>query len=405
MVKKKTFNLKAEQKKYKMAGLSGTSDITLKESRIFTLLCVAGVTIISVVYFLGGLVGLGEFAGAAATTMATIIACLRVIMLAYEKRDKMPDRMDKVYFLVPTLSFLVGLFLFFNVLYNSGLFAMFSPDWIIQLYWYIGLSYLCVLGVVSLRLYKTMKEKKWNSFWMYFAYAVVPIIPMCFLFFGAKSIVPAGAFFLIGSIAIGLLFVTWVWKLPKEDRLKLGLIYGVFLLASLLMIGIILNPFFPEASVRGALQDIIVSGQAGEVDYFALVWEMLFQEAASVLMISIMVFGAVVNIFTLTLGGSKLARGLGNLIMVFPAMLIIFEMWTGGIPPPCELLNYDGRLVHGGCPLCGGFGQPTCGPLPYSLASIIYAICETGVFAIMGTLLAYFQGFTRELTVRMGIYE
>lgn len=94
-----------------------------------------------------------------------------------------------------------------------------------------------------------------------------------------------------------------------------------------------------------------------------------------------MTFGTTVNLFVATLGGAEMLRGLGVLIMVFPPMLIILEMWTGGIQPPSVLTEILGLGV----------------------AAPIFAICETGVFAIMAGLLGYFGGYAKLLSQRFNI--
>lgn len=338
-----------------------SSDLTPRDNWIMNFVIIAVIVGIMIVYFSGSLTSIPYYGWIALSISMAAIA-VRLIYFLWEQKSK--GKYDNL-LLMECVGISLALFFAFSVLYDSGFLAIFSPDWSVQMYVLILLEYAAVIVIMLPLAWKSIKERKLADIILPAIFMIVPGL-MLLLFWIIPTNFSGQILYWCSVVIMVALILLLLKKETPENRLKIGTIYAACAAVSFTVIALMTGIF-----TNASLQAILVGGDVVPVNYFSLLWQILFSSPASAIMISIMAFGATVNIFTMALEGNAVVKGLGLLIQVFPPMLIILSMWTSNIPPPDIFVDLFGA----------GMAAPVFGTL------------ELGVFGIMMTILGFFTGW------------
>jgi len=366
----------------------------LKDNVLLVITSIGIAAIIGILYYYGLLSGVW------ASVLTVTEVGLHFIWYAWgktrEKGKYFTTRLDKIAYAAIAIAVCFATFIVLNVFYDVGFLAYFSSDWQIQLFWMMGLTYICWLVIGLMLLYKHQVQPS-KSVWFaqdaMISYLILPAIAILFaaLFIYFGNVLTAADWFWIISIAGGscfAIFAAYLWmvrrKMVQPDEFKHNKsafwLYTIYYVIAVGIVGCILY-FTPIGAIQASLSQVpIVPGQATPTNYFSYIFYIFFQSPIASIMIAIMTFGMIVNIFASVLGG--LGRGavvIGVIITVVPPMVIVMEIFAGGIPAP-DLLNTI---------------------LGTGVASFIFALCETGVFIIVAIILSVFSGIAELLAPKM----
>jgi hypothetical protein len=313
--------------------------------------------------------GLAGFYGFTASMIAVGFRVAFYILEKLEANPSVPMQVHLQWAVILAVAFF-SMFLILTLVFDIGFFALFSSDWSVQIFWFVGMEYalLAVIGVYNI--YKTLVEKDWFNAVFILAFITIPLVILIMIFTGIKM--DRSVPFWIGVAISGVLGFIIFYRLPKESRNKtLGIIL-TFLGALWVVLFLLIDPYqlitTTPASISGP--SIFI----GAVNPFSTIWYLFFQAGTAPTMIAIMTFGAVVYVFSKTFGDMiKAGQAVGAILMIVPPMIIIMMMFSGSITAPSTLVDLLGAGV----------------------ASFIYATAETGVFVIVMVLLLAFTGMVK----------
>lgn len=367
----------------------------LKDNVLLAITSVGVASIVGILFFFGLLPGLW------ALVLTVVEVALHLVWYAWGKmKDKETNyfetRLDKVSYIVIGVALCVALTVILSIIYDVGLLAILSPDWQQQLFWMMGLTYVCWLAVGLLLLYKhetQPSQSPWFARDAMISYLIFPAIAIAaaIAFIYLEDTIDAGTFFWIFSISGACVFgayAVYLFRVQKntssaEEFHKIKNAFTLYASYYGVAVGVVYFIIYhtPIGMVSGVLGEIpFLPGQATPVNYFSYIFYIFFQSPIASIMIAIMTFGMIVNIFATVLGGlGRTAIVIGVVITVVPPMIIIMEIFAGGIPPPDLLAQILGVGV----------------------ASFIFALCETGVFIIMAIVLSVFSGIAEILAPKM----
>jgi len=291
-------------------------------------------------------------------------------------------RFNLVSFIVTAIASILGIGLVLSVVYDTGFFNLIATEWETQFMWLVALIYICYACIAIMEFYSHWFIQKLQSKAVLdLIYLLIPLVVVVMLVFNLMPTASLpGTFYWIFTIIGGGFFVAWgVWKwnwhkVDWESDKKSYFIYGAYLVGSLAGMGVMfyLFGFLSPTGGHFAGEIPLINGQAAPVNYFSYIFYIFFQSPVAAIMIAIMTFGTIVNIFAATAPGKSVKGGavIGIVITVIPPMIIVLEIMSGGIPPPDLLSDILGTGV----------------------ASFIFSLAETGVFIIVAIILSVFSG-------------
>lgn len=345
---------------------SGNIDITRRDSALATIISGIFIALVTVFYFLDFM---PAPSGLYALILSMIAIALRVVIYGWERRktEELDSTFEWIQYIVISGGMAFAIFLVLTLIYDLGFLALFSADWLVQIYWFIALEYIAMLGIGLVAMYLQIKNKKWERVAMDFGFFLLPLVALFMLMFDFAP--PKSVSFYVGLgvnvLALGVLYRS----LAKDTRKNVFALISLFSIVSQGIIFVLLDPadIFATSSIVP-----IIAGQAAPVNFFSYVWFIFFQSPSASIMIALMTFGAVVTIFAKALGdlNPTSSVAIGAVIIVVPPLIIIMEIFSGAIPPPTLLVDVLGSGV----------------------ASFIFAIAEVGVFVIVSIILLTFTG-------------
>ena len=377
---KSTIPRKANYQYFDMANILKDWKPNIKDNVIIAIFVMAFSAAIGICFYFGILNGLTSLCA----TVAGVIAGFAFYGWGQYNNNVFSGANQKfaiISYLVLASSATFGIMIVMNVFYDMSFLAIFSADWLGQIYWMIGFLYVCYLGIASMELWKHIEMKMQSKIVMDLSMMIIPAVALMLVMFNLIPTTQAGTYYfalMIGVVPLYVVFTYLSWKKNKdqsnwENMRQILMLYGLSLGVSFAVLLFVIDPFgwnmFGLASIAGHIP--IIPGQGTTTNYFSYIWYIFFQSPTAAIMIAIMTFGTVVNIFSSTMGGAlKGATVIGVIITVVPPMIIILEIFAGGIPPPDLLADLLGTGV----------------------ASFIFALCEVGVFVIIAIILSVFSG-------------
>lgn len=284
-LRKTTFNLpykKSTGASKKKESLGTRLRKALFNSTTFTLL----VIVLTAIAFFAGAFNAIEWKGVLATIITMGMLTIRVAFYVVQKREEgfMNNTSETMFLVVPSLLALVMAFIASTVVYDVGFLAIITADWTFQLYWFVGLEVICAIVILLFNLIRDWYSQEVQKFWNDLVLLLVAIVPLVLLIFNTQlaALEPGVPFIAIVAI-MSFLLIVWVWRLPKQVRVRAGLVYGGMAFAFTLLIVMFYNPFAPSAVVEGFVP--IIGGQEAPVNYFSYIWYIFFQSPAAAIMI------------------------------------------------------------------------------------------------------------------------
>lgn len=359
---------------------SSVADITVRESQLVTISTIAFCFVFGVLYFTNILPE--AFMGLWALIPSMVAVIARFVFYAWElkKKGELDENYEYIRFGLIFGGCVFGLFVLFSLIYDIGFLALFSADWILQLFWFITLEYVAMLTIGLTSSYMHYRNKNFVQLGIDIAFYVTPLVALVMIFFGFAP--PASLVYFIG-IGVTVIFLIYLYRqLPPANRKTTMTMFVAITSITWLTILLVMDPssWFISASLveQGSTVPLAQIPAGQTTNYFSYIWYIFFQSPVAAIMIAIMTFGAVVTIFAKALGdlGGGMSVAIGAVLIVVPPLIIIMQILSGSIVAPTLLTTLLGAGV----------------------ASFIFAIAEVGVFVIVAIILMTFTGMVEAFT-------